>query len=203
MQDVSTLNQQLKEELDKLTEYSGNSYLNLFQPRIRAVDPELQIVQLRSSIPWVPEQMCSTAPEGIPIYDGVWTHNRGEGLYMDSFARGVASLGFLIADDDIGLMHDLLVCTLEPMETYNVYPALVPDMAERSMRISLEILKNGESSNLPNLLAYNHGVWWGAGYIKDFKDPYIMPKSWRQQFIPEAVYSVMESRAIRAVMEDE
>ena len=170
-----------------------SNHLRTFIPQAREDDESLEVLEMTAGLSAMPELISHSSPEAFGVYQGIWSRSRGEGLWSDAFARGATALASLLIEDSRNLLNMLLSATLEEMEKYARYPNLTVTYVRRSLEVSLHILNNQEMMNRENLLAYNHGLWWVAGYIKGLEDADPCGPSWMS--------AVLIDRADRATVE--
>ena len=112
---------------------AASPHLFTFLPHVREHDEGLNLLQV-TDVPMNPESLSFESPEGLLVYNGLWTQNRGSGLWSDSFAKGACSVAFMVREDDLHLMHQLIAATLDQMDAHTRYPAISDLVVEKCAR---------------------------------------------------------------------
>ena len=155
----------LREAIDDEIAFSDSIHLHQFVPNLRE-DISQSPMKYNDDAVYDANMLSSTTPEAVAIYAGLWTQGRGEGMYLDPFVRGAASLGFLVPEEDRESYRNFIERTLDLIENeFGFYPNLREVYGLMYTGVALEILGNGESINRESLLAYNYGIWWGLSNI--------------------------------------
>ena len=193
--------------IDEQNDFMGLDHLSLFKPKFRDEDESFRVFETTNKQLYLTsDQLSISSDEAGYVYRWIWTTSIGEGLWLDTFARGICATTVFIDESEIENYCNFIRKTLDLTEQHQEYPAISKAYEKSYSNVALTILNNDEISNRAHLMAYNHGIWWVMGHLNGidkmklpYNSDYLALKTVRA---PEWVESVLTNRAQLAVIEE-
>lgn len=142
-------------------------WLNLFKIGERPYDPELELFSTLPACRVAPDTLNHLQPEVATIFSSVTVVTSNEGLPILPWVKGAATVANLIMPNDRDHVEGLLRAQLPTMVELQQLPAIderfVPDYSD----VAVGILLGEEMSTWQPMLAFNAGVWWMMGLLRD------------------------------------
>ena len=88
-------------------------------------------------------------------------------MTVRSVFKGAALVSGLMVEDDAAASGHLLNAVLERIPSEQSFPALDEYLYPDYVDVATTILMNEEMTTWRNMLAFNLGVWWMLGFVKD------------------------------------
>ena len=179
-------------------------HLEHFIPTVRSDDTGARLLQPKMSVAVTPDQLTSTSVDAVGVYNAVWTVGRGEGLWLDYFSRGACSMAVFLLDNQASLLESVVVRALERIEGSAQYPSLVENYVDLYINTAIVTLLDGEVVNREAVLAYNYGLWWLCGHVKNMHKVKVKKagRVFKHVNALKWLSAVLISRAERSVLED-
>ena len=190
---------QLRQATDEQSSLYQTDILELFYPRVRPHDESLQLFNTRVIGDIHPDRLSYTTPEAEPLVQElfVWTRST-EHLWLAAFAKGISSLGFLIAEEDMPELADTSSKMLDSISEQSSYPAIAENFIPHLVDVALANYQGGELISRPHILAYSHAVWWVMGHLRGLNKV----KGPDKRSIDIWIRDVLADRALRGILEE-
>ena len=185
-------------QLEAVVEDDSARHLELFQLVPRAVDDTFAFFSIQPKLRLDATQFSASSPEVLEVYHQLWSYDRHDGMWLDSFVRGACAVSVILQERHRADLRSFIAMMMEEVERKQYYPAIQDNLIEYAALVNSTVLNNEEYSNRERLLAYNHGVWWALGHVQQVELAYVDGYGPLVDWLTH----VLVDRAQRAVMED-
>ena len=207
----------LQGSLERYSQAHDAEYVFRFLLSLRTYDRDIQIFNPVKELSLSPGDFVSITPESLGVYTNMWYPatsdyvsylpndsliRQGEDLWLDSFSQGISAMSIFVDEEDRSRLSELGNLMLYTVHKEDKYPAICDIYEGEYCSVATAVLENNERLNFREILAYNAGVWWVAGHIKDFRKIKVVVGGKDKVSAVDWVYDVMRSRAERSVVED-
>lgn len=140
-------------------------WLRIFKPVVRERDESVVMFHVENP----GEELDYRTPMVIPVFEGAFTR-QGEGLGLEAFAKGAASMSNLLGESQIPQVGEFLTLQVQAMGEAQVLPAVDETLITRYVDVAIAILMNEETTTWRDGLMYNAGAWWLLSFMDGLTD---------------------------------